>query len=70
MVSVGVGVAMVPKTAVAHQHPDVRVISLGDAAPMRRVFLVQRQDKIYAPAEVAFQSTLLEIAHDHHEDYL
>ena len=26
MVSVGMGVAMVPKTAVALQHPDVRVI--------------------------------------------
>ena len=34
MVSVGMGVAMVPKTAVALQHPDVRVISLGSAAPL------------------------------------
>ncbi len=56
MVSVGMGVAMVPKTAVALQHPDVRVISLGSAAPLRRVLLAQRQDKVYAPAEVAFQS--------------
>jgi DNA-binding transcriptional LysR family regulator len=29
MVSVGMGVAMVPKTAVSLQHPDVRVLSLG-----------------------------------------
>jgi hypothetical protein len=49
MVSVGMGVAMVPKTAVALQHPDVRVISLGSAAPLRRVLLAQRQDKVYAP---------------------
>ena len=70
MVSVGMGVAMVPKTAVALQHPDVRVISLGAAAPMRRVLLAQRQDKVYAPAEVAFHSTLLEIAREHVGDYL
>lgn len=70
MVSVGMGVAMVPKTAVALQHPDVRVLSLGDAAPLRRVLLAQRQDKVYAPAEVAFHSTLLEIARERAGDYL
>lgn len=61
MVSVGMGVALVPKTAVAPQHPDVRVLSLGDAAPLRRVLLARRQDKVYAPAKVALHSTLLEI---------
>ncbi|WP_336714785.1 LysR family transcriptional regulator [Arthrobacter sp. USHLN218] len=70
MVSVGMGVAMVPKTAVALQHPDVRVLSLGPAAPLRRILLAQRQDKVYAPAEVAFHSTLLEIARDRAADYL
>lgn len=70
MVSVGMGVAMVPKTAVALQHPDVRVISLGPGAPLRRVLLAQRQDKVYAPAEVAFHSTLLEIARERAGDYL
>ena len=70
MVSVGMGVAMVPKTAVALQHPDVKVLSLGTAAPLRRVLLAQREDKVYAPAEVAFQSTLLEIARERAGDYL
>ena len=70
MVSVGMGVAMVPKTAVALQHPDVKVISLGSAAPLRRVLLAQRQDKVYAPAEVAFHSTLLEMARERARDYL
>ncbi|MGP0222540.1 LysR family transcriptional regulator [Paenarthrobacter sp. NCHU4564] len=70
MVSVGMGVAMVPKTAMALQHPDVRTISLGSAAPLRRVLLAQRQDKVYAPAEVAFHSTLLEIARERAADYL
>lgn len=69
MVSVGMGVAMVPKTAVALLHPDVQVISLG-SAPLRRVLLAQRQDKVYAPAEVAFHSTLLEIARERAGDYL
>ncbi len=69
MVSVGMGVAMVPKTAVALQHPDVKVISLGPGAPSRRVFLAQRQDKVYAPAEVAFHSTLLEVARERAADY-
>ncbi|WP_396134322.1 LysR substrate-binding domain-containing protein [Arthrobacter oryzae] len=32
MVSVGMGVALVPKTAVALQQPDVRVLSLGAAS--------------------------------------
>jgi LysR family transcriptional regulator, transcription activator of glutamate synthase operon len=70
MVSVGMGVAMVPKTAVALQHPDVKVLRLGPDAPLRRVFLAQRQDKVYAPAEVAFHSTLLEIARERAGDYL
>ncbi|CAM3227536.1 HTH-type transcriptional regulator GltC [Arthrobacter ulcerisalmonis] len=70
MVSVGMGVAIVPKTAVALQHPDIRVLSLGAAAPLRRVLLAQRQDKVYAPAEVAFHTTLLEIAREHVADYL
>jgi DNA-binding transcriptional LysR family regulator len=70
MVSVGMGVAMVPKTAVALQQTDVRVISLGPAAPLRRVLLAQRQDVVYAPAEAAFHSTLLEIARGRAGDYL
>ncbi|WP_262107604.1 LysR family transcriptional regulator [Arthrobacter sp. Marseille-P9274] len=70
MVSVGMGIAMVPKTAVALQHPDVTVLHLGPQAPMRRVLLAQRQDKIYAPAEVAFHSTLLEIARERASEYL
>ncbi|MFJ4171021.1 LysR substrate-binding domain-containing protein [Paenarthrobacter sp. NPDC089714] len=70
MVSVGMGVALAPKTAVALLHPEVKVISIGDAAPLRRILLAQRQDKVYAPAEVAFQSTLLELARERAGDYL
>jgi hypothetical protein len=33
-------------TAVALQHPDVKVLSLGSAAPLRRVLPAQREDKV------------------------
>lgn len=62
MVSVGIGVAMAPKSAVAVQHPDVRVLSLGDQAPVRRVLLAQREERVYSPAEVAFRSILIDVA--------
>ncbi|CAH0165853.1 hypothetical protein SRABI26_01068 [Arthrobacter sp. Bi26] len=62
--------AMVPNTALGLQHPDVRMLSLGSAAPLRRVLLAQRQDKVYAPAEVAFHSMLLEIARERTGDFL
>jgi LysR family transcriptional activator of glutamate synthase operon len=55
---------------VSLQHPDVRVLSLGPSAPLRRILLAQRQDKVYAPAEVAFHSTLLEVARERAGDYL
>jgi hypothetical protein len=62
--------AMVPNTALGLRPPDVRVLSLGSAAPLRRVLLAQRQDKVYAPAEVAFHSRLLEIARERTGDFL
>ncbi|MFJ2621280.1 LysR substrate-binding domain-containing protein [Glutamicibacter sp. NPDC087344] len=70
MVSVGMGVAMVPKTAVALLHPEVKVLQLGADAPRRRVFLAQRQEKVYAPAEVAFHATLREIASAQKAEYI
>ena len=33
MVSVGLGVALIPRTAMANQHPNVRMISLGKTVP-------------------------------------
>ncbi len=33
MVSVGLGIALAPQTAVTNPHPDVRVIPLGTTAP-------------------------------------
>lgn len=61
MVSVGLGIALAPQTAVVNQHPGVRVLQLGDSVPSRRVMLAQRHDRVRAPAEVAFQSMLLAV---------
>lgn len=59
MVSVGLGVALAPESAVVTRHPGVRVLSLGADAPVRRIMLAQRHDRVRAPAEIAFQSLVL-----------
>jgi LysR family transcriptional activator of glutamate synthase operon len=64
MVSVGLGIALAPLSAVVTQHPGVRVLRLGESAPSRRVVLAQRHDRVRAPAEVAFQSLLLQVAEE------
>jgi DNA-binding transcriptional LysR family regulator len=62
MVSVGLGVALAPRCALVNKHPGVRVLSLGDTAPSRRILAAHRHDRVRAPAEVAFQETLLAVA--------
>jgi DNA-binding transcriptional LysR family regulator len=37
MVSVGLGVALIPRTAMANQHPNVRMVSLGNTVQKRRI---------------------------------
>lgn len=58
MVSVGIGVALVPASAVAVKHPDIRVLSLGRRAPERRILITQRDERVYSTAETAFMSIL------------
>lgn len=60
MVSAGIGVALAPTSAVTIKHPGVTVLSLGEAAPVRRIMVGQREERVYSPAEVAFKSALLE----------
>ncbi len=62
MVSVGLGVALAPRTAVVNKHPRVRILSLGDSVPARRILLAQRHDRVRAPAEMGFGEVLLEVA--------
>ena len=69
MVSVGLGIALAPRTAVVNKHPGVSIVSLGASAPSRRILLAHRHDRVRAPAEVAFQSTLLDVARDSSADF-
>ncbi|RKT79463.1 DNA-binding transcriptional LysR family regulator [Terracoccus luteus] len=68
MVSVGLGIALAPRTAVVNKHPNVRVVSLGDTAPHRRVLVAHRLDRVRAATEMAFQQVLSEIAASYDPD--
>ncbi|MDQ0093107.1 LysR family transcriptional regulator [Paeniglutamicibacter psychrophenolicus] len=70
MVSVGLGIALAPLSAVVIKHPGVQVLRLGDSAPSRRVLLAQRHDRVRAPAEVAFQALLLRVAEEWEHDFV
>ena len=61
MVSVGLGLALAPQSAVMNHPPGVKILSLGDDVPARSVVLAQRRDRVRAPAESAFQSLLVEM---------
>jgi DNA-binding transcriptional LysR family regulator len=61
MVSVGLGVALAPRTAVLNRHPNVRLISLGNTVPARRVLAAHRRGQVDAPAAVALSEILLKI---------
>ena len=62
MVSVGLGIALAPRTAVTNPHPDVRVISLGSTAPARRILLARRRERVPAPAEAAMVRVFTDVA--------
>ncbi|OLM30707.1 putative LysR-family transcriptional regulator [Pseudonocardia sp. Ae717_Ps2] len=65
MVSVGLGVALAPRTAVTTPRPDVRVLGLGREAPSRRVLLAHRPDRLRAPAELAMHQMLVDVAREY-----
>jgi DNA-binding transcriptional LysR family regulator len=65
MVSVGLGIALAPRTAVANKRPDVRIISLGRTAPARRILLAYRHDRVRATAADAMGEVLREVAQDY-----
>lgn len=58
MVSVGLGVALIPRTALTNQHPNVRVLSLGSSVPQRRVLVGYRRERVPGAAELAFGEVL------------
>ncbi|WP_028927239.1 LysR substrate-binding domain-containing protein [Pseudonocardia acaciae] len=59
MVSIGLGIALAPRTAVINKHPRVRVVSLGRTAPARRILLAHRHERVRAPAELAMHEILV-----------
>ena len=67
MVSVGLGIALAPRTAVTNPHPDVRVISLGSTAPARRILLARRRERVPAPAEAAMVRVFAEVARQYQD---
>lgn len=62
MVSVGLGVALAPRSALLNQHPGIRILSLGTSAPSRRILVAHRRERVRAAAETAFERLLLESA--------
>lgn len=65
MVSVGFGIALAPRTAMTNPRPGVRVLSLDESAPTRRIVVVHRHDRVRTPAEIAFHEVLLEMAREY-----
>lgn len=61
MVSVGIGIAMVPLSAVALQHPKVRILNLQTQLPQRRVLLAQREERSYTISEITFRRLVLDL---------
>lgn len=61
MVSVGIGVAIAPRSAVVVQHPGVKILSIESDVPERRVLLGQREERAFSPLEMAFKSVLMEL---------
>ncbi|MFZ8756506.1 LysR family transcriptional regulator [Microbacterium sp. HMH0099] len=65
MVSVGLGVALAPRTAVQSARPDVRIVSLGQEAPSRRIVVAHRSDRVRPPGERAMHQILVDVAREH-----
>lgn len=61
MVSIGIGIAIVPLSVVALQHPEVRILSLKTLLPERRVLLAQREERSYTTADIAFRRLALDL---------
>ena len=62
MVAVGLGVAILPRLALAGLRDDVRVLSLGSQVPARRVLLARLASRRPTAAESRMASLLREIA--------
>jgi DNA-binding transcriptional LysR family regulator len=62
LVARGVGVTLLPELAIGRRHPDVVVASLGEAAPVRRVYAARLATRYPTPASEAMLTVLREVA--------
>ncbi len=68
MVAVGLGIALVPKLALANVRHDVHVLSLGDGAPRRRILLARLASRVPTPPETAMTEILTQLGKSLSED--
>lgn len=66
MVAVGLGIAIAPRLALTNLREDVCVISLGPAAPRRRILAARLRSRRPTPAEMMMEQILLEIGRAGH----
>jgi DNA-binding transcriptional LysR family regulator len=65
LVAAGVGVTLIPTLALATVRDDIVLRSLGDDAPVRRVFLATHAGNYRAPAVEPMKAVLRRVARDH-----
>lgn len=65
MVAAGMGIAMVPRLAVAHHRPDVRAVRFraADRVPTRSIYIASLARREYTPSMYAISRALHEAAH-------
>ena len=61
MVAVGLGIAIAPRLALTNLRDDVCVVSLGPAAPRRRILVGRLKGRHPTPAEAVMERILLEL---------
>jgi len=64
MVAVGMGVALAPRLALTNLRADVRVVSLGDETPYRRVLLARDSSRVPTPPELAMSAILKAVSRE------
>jgi molybdate transport repressor ModE-like protein len=64
MVAVGLGVALAPRLALTNLRDDVRIVSLGDDTPYRRILLARDSSRLPTPPELAMSKILREVGRE------
>jgi molybdate transport repressor ModE-like protein len=62
MAAVGIGIALAPRLALTGLRDDVTTVSLGEAAPARRILVARPRDRRPTPAAAAMTDTFAAVA--------